>query len=369
MHLKKLSLLNFKNYQDIQIEFTDKINCFVGNNGVGKTNLLDSIHYLSLCKSFFNSVDSQNILHGIDYCMIQGEFEKGGETESISCGIQKSRKKVFRRNKKDYKKLSEHIGLIPLVMVSPADSNLILGGGEERRKFINGVISQYDHIYLDEILNYNRLLIQRNKFLKSIAGSSSVDKEMFDVYDHQLSELGDKIYLSRKSFINDLKPVFSKFYNYISLEKENVNLEYVSQLENVPMLDLLKKNREKDRILQYTSAGIHRDDLDMLLSGFSLKKTGSQGQQKTFQLALKFGKFDFIRKLSGLLPILLLDDVFDKFDASRVEQIIRLVSEEEFGQIFITDTNEERMGRILAEIGIDSKIFKIGEHQKISLLK
>ena len=365
MHLKKISLLNFKNYEEAELDFSEQINCFVGNNGVGKTNLLDSIHYLSLSKSYFNTVDSQNISHDKDFCVIQGEFERQEAVENIYCGIQRNKRKQFKRNKKDYQKLSEHIGLIPLVMISPADSSLIQEGGEERRKFINGVVSQYDRRYLEDIMNYNRILLQRNKYLKAIAGMSNPDLSIFDVYDEQLSVLGTKIYEKRKEFIASLIPVFSKFYKYISLGKEEVSLRYKSQLEGGAMVDLLKKNREKDRIVQYTSTGIHRDDLEMLLNSYPLKKTGSQGQQKTFQLALKFAKFDFIHRISGLFPILLLDDVFDKFDGARVEQIIRLVSEEKFGQIFITDTDEDRMRRILSEINIENKIFRIEENQKI----
>jgi DNA replication and repair protein RecF len=369
MHLKKLSLVNFKNYPEAEIEFSRKINCFVGNNGVGKTNLLDSIHYLALCKSYFNAIDSQNISYNRDFFVIQGEFDNEGEDDNIYCGVQKGKHKQFKRNKKDYKKLSEHIGLIPLVMISPADSSLIMGGGEERRKFINGVVAQFDKSYLEKILRYNRVLQQRNKFLKTNFGVRNTDTSMLDVYDEQLAELGQFIYSKRKDFIENLVPVFSKFYNYISSEKEDVSLKYISQLENDALIDILTKNRDKDRIVQYTTSGIHRDDLEMLLTGHPLKKTGSQGQQKTFQLALKFGKFDFIQKISGKTPILLLDDVFDKFDSSRVEQLIRLVAEEKFGQIFVTDTDEVRINSILKRIGIDNKIFSITESQQIEYVQ
>lgn len=365
MHLKKLSLLNFKNYEDIELKFNDRINCFVGNNGVGKTNLLDSIHYLSLCKGYFNAIDSQNINHTKEFCVIQGEYDREGVEEKIYCGIQRNKRKQFKRNKKDYPKLSNHIGLLPLVMVSPSDSSLIQGGGEERRKFINGVISQYDRPYLEVILNYNRILLQRNKFLKSVAGISNPDLAMFEVYDKQLSDYGKVIFEKRKDFIEKMVPVFNKFYKSISGEKENVSLKYKSQLENDDMHSLLEKNRDKDRIIQYTSIGIHRDDLEMMLEDYPLKKTASQGQQKTYQLALKFAKFEFIRKISKQFPILLLDDVFDKFDSHRVEQIIHLVSKEKFGQIFITDTDEKRMKKVLSELNIENKIFRIDENQKI----
>ncbi|MCF8379991.1 MAG: DNA replication and repair protein RecF [Bacteroidales bacterium] len=365
MHLKKLSLLNFKNYEDIELNFNERINCFVGNNGVGKTNLLDSIHYLSLTKGYFNAIDSQNINHSKEFCVIQGEYERDGAQENIYCGIQQNKKKQFKRNKKDYPKLSDHIGLIPLVMVSPSDISLILDGGEERRKFINGVISQYDRLYLESIMNYNRILLQRNKFLKSVAGYSKPDPAMFEVYDSQLSLYGKVIYEKRKDFIERIVPVFNKFYKRISGEKENVSLKYKSQLAENEMSDLLEMNRAKDLIIQYTSAGIHRDELEMLLGDYPLKKTGSQGQQKTYQLALKFAKFDFIREKSKQFPILLLDDVFDKFDSERVEQIIKVVSEEKFGQIFITDTDEERMKKVLSRLNIENKIFRIEENQNI----
>jgi DNA replication and repair protein RecF len=366
MFLKNLSLVNFKNYDQVEIEFCSRINCFVGSNGVGKTNLLDSIHYLALCKSYFNAVDSQNIKHDADFSVIQGEFDNNGEEENIYCGIQRNKRKQFRRNKKDYPRLSEHIGLIPLVMISPADSSLIMDGGEERRKFINGVISQYDRVYLDNIMSYNRVLTQRNKFLKNFADNQSPDLSMLEVYDDQLCDYGKDIFKKREDFVKELIPVFARFYSYISGDSEEVSLEYKSQLHEDDFPALLKKNRQKDRILQYTTAGIHRDDLEMNLDGYPFKKVGSQGQQKTYQLALKLGKFEFIRQVSGKVPILLLDDVFDKFDHQRVEQIVRLVSENDFGQIFISDTDEVRLKSILERIGIESRVFMINENQEIT---
>lgn len=367
MYLKKLSLVNFKNYEQADIEFCSRINCFVGSNGVGKTNLLDSIHYLALCKSYFNAVDTQNIKHDADFSVIQGEFEIKGDIENIYCGIQRNKRKQFKRNKKDYPKLSEHIGLIPLVMISPADSSLIMDGGEERRKFVNGVISQYDRPYLENIMNYNRVLTQRNKFLKTIAEKASPDLAVLEVYDQQLCKYGEDIFRKREDFVKELVPVFSRFYSYISADREDVNLVYKSQLREDSFPVLLKKNRKKDRILQYTTTGIHRDDLEMSLDGYPFKKVGSQGQQKTYQLALKLGKFEFIRQVSGKLPILLLDDVFDKFDHQRVEQIIRLFSENDFGQIFITDTDEGRMRSILNRIGIENRVFKINDNQELNV--
>lgn len=364
MHIKSLSLVNFKNYEQAGLEFSSRVNCFVGNNGVGKTNLLDAIHYLALCKSYFNPVDTQNIRHDAEFAVVQGEFEKEGTSDNIYLGIQKSKRKIFRINKKEYEKLSDHIGLFPLVMISPADSSLIMDGGEERRKFLNGVISQFDRMYLENILNYNRILLQRNKLLKT--GNAGRESEFLEVYDDRLSEFGTSVYEKRKDFVGKLSPVFNRFYNYVSGEKEVVSLEYESQLHENRFPELLRISRQKDIILQYTTAGIHRDDLSMLLDGHSLKKIGSQGQQKTYQLALKLGKFEFIKQISGITPILLLDDIFDKFDSLRVEQIIRLVSENDFGQIFITDTDEQRMHQILGRISKDHKIFRIDEKQQIT---
>ncbi len=369
MHLKKLSIVNFKNYEQAEFNFSDRINCFVGNNGVGKTNLMDAIHYLALAKSYFNAVDSQNIKHGSEFSVLQGDFIRQEHDEAIYCGIQRNKRKQFRRNKKDYKKLSEHIGLIPLVMISPSDSGLILDGGEERRKFINSVIAQFDRNYLESLIQYNHALVQRNKLLKEIDNSQNFDRDYLMVWDEQLISYGQKIFESRKDFIEKLLPVFSKFYSTISGEKEEVELSYDSQLFSMDMRGLLKESLRKDLILQYTTSGIHKDDLEMKLAGFSLKKTGSQGQQKTFVVALKLAKFDFIKNVCKMNPILLLDDIFDKFDHSRVEQIIRLVAENKFGQIFITDTSISHLKGILDEINIDHKVFEIDDNQSINLIE
>ena len=365
MHLKKLSILNFKNYDQAEFNFSDRINCFVGDNGVGKTNLLDAIHYLALAKSYFNAIDSQNIKHEKDFTVIQGDFIREDNLEAIFCGIHRNKRKQFRRNKKDYQKLSEHIGLIPLVMISPADSSLILEGGEERRKFINSVIAQYDRNYLENLIQYNHALVQRNKLLKEISNSANFDRDYLSVWDEQLITYGQKIFETRKDFIEKLLPVFSRFYNTISGEKEEVQLIYESQLLEKDLRSLLNESVRKDLILQYTTAGIHKDDLDMKIGGYPLKKTASQGQQKTFVVAMKLAKFDFIKNLCKMNPILLLDDIFDKFDHSRVEQIIRLVAENTFGQIFITDTSISHLKTILEEIKIDHKVFIISDQQNI----
>ncbi len=367
MYLKKLSLLNFKNYKEIEITFSERINCFVGNNGVGKTNLLDAIHYLSLAKSYFNSIDSQNILHKEEFSVIRGEFIKKEKTEDIHCTIHRGKRKHLKRNKKEYDRISDHIGLFPLVMISPADSSLIQEGGEERRKFINSVIAQYDKKYLDFVIKYNRALTQRNVLLKNIKTNETLDRDLLSAWDDQLIVFGDKIFQIRQDFIAKLLPVFSEFYNYISDKKEDVNLIYQSQLFNYNMTELLDRSYRKDIILQYTTAGIHKDDLSMNLGNYSLKKVGSQGQQKTFLVALKLAKFDFIKKITNINPILLLDDVFDKFDTLRVEKIIHLVADNNFGQIFITDTNESHLKSILSQIKINHSIFYISEKQNITI--
>ncbi|TFH26989.1 MAG: DNA replication and repair protein RecF [Bacteroidia bacterium] len=361
MHLKSLSLVNFKNYEQVDIPFSEKINCFVGENGVGKTNILDAVHYLSLCKSNLNPVDSQNIRYDQDFCVVQGIFERLGKEENIYCGIRKQKKKQFKRNQKEYQKLSEHIGLIPLVMISPADSILINGASEERRKFMNGVIAQYSRVYLDNLIQYNRALTQRNRLLRDFAVSRNFDREMLEVWDEQLIRYGKPIFEERRRFVDELLPVFNAFHTHISGMRETVTLNYQSQLYDSGFGEGMKASHEKDRIIQYSTFGIHKDDLGMALGEHSLKKSGSQGQQKTFLVALKLAEFEFMRKLTKVPPILLLDDIFDKFDARRVKQIISLVAENQFGQIFITDTNEQRLLGILEEIPADHRVYKISK--------
>jgi DNA replication and repair protein RecF len=360
MHLSRISLVNFKNYDQLELSFSQKINCFVGDNGTGKTNLLDAVYYLSLTKSYFNAVDTQNIRHGEEHFLIQGEYHREDLPEKIHCGVQKGKPKQFRRNKKDYGKLSEHIGLLPVVMISPADSSLIIEGSEQRRKFINAVISQFDSEYLESLMRYNRALGQRNVLLKDFHKKGAYQPEMLEIWDDQLMRYGSYIYEKRLDFIKDLVPIFQEYYNSVSEGREEIGLEYHSQLHERSFAELYREHAQKDRILQYTTAGIHKDDLVMSLSGYPIKRIGSQGQQKTFLVALKLAKYDFIKKVNGFNPILLLDDVFDKFDSRRVRQIIRLVAEHEFGQIFITDTNRERIKNVLKDLGIDYKLFQVG---------
>ncbi len=355
MYLKRLELLNYKNISQVDINFTMGINCFIGNNGVGKTNILDSIYYLSSCKSYFSMPDSQNIKHNEKYMMLKGLFDKQGNIEEIFCGVKQGQKKKFKRNNEEYRKFSEHIGLLPVVMVSPSDTILIDGSGEDRRRFIDGVISLWDKEYLSNLIKYNRVVQQRNKMLKD----GSFSKDVFEVWDEQMIVLGENIYKKRMAFVNGIIPVFQKYYNLISSGKEKVELSYKSQLSDCKFEKLIVEHYNKDRAFQYTTCGVHRDDIIFNIGAFPVKKIGSQGQKKTYLIALKLAQFEFIKSKSSVTPILLLDDVFDKLDAERVEQIVCLVNGKSFGQIFISDTNREHLDSILRENVENYNIFKI----------
>jgi DNA replication and repair protein RecF len=350
MYLQHLSLVNFKNYTGLEVDLSSKINCFTGNNGVGKTNILDAIYYLSFCKSFLTSNDSLNIKHGDSLFVIQGAYQVDKLQENIYCGFEIGKRKKFKRNKKEYEKLAEHIGLIPLVMISPYDINLIIGGSDERRKFIDGIISQFDREYLFDLQRYNRVLIQRNFLLKQYGKTGQIDISVLELYDDELVETGERIYAKRNNFVNEIIPVFQQYFSHISNHQEHVSLVYNSTLKNDSFKKQLIETRNKDKQSRYTTVGIHKDDLDLMLGDFPMRKLGSQGQQKSYLVALKLAQFDFIYKLCGFKPILLLDDVFDKLDSDRVEQIIKLVAQNSFGQIFITDTNPERINKVLTQI-------------------
>lgn len=362
MYLKKLALTNFKNYELNELEFSPKINCFVGNNGVGKTNILDAIHYLSLTKSFFNSIDSISIKHGEDYFIVRGTFVRDDEEDQIYCAFQKQKQKLLKRNGKEYKKLSDHVGKYPVVMISPADSALITEGSEDRRKFMNKIISQYSAEYLDSVLKYSKALQQRNKFLKDINTSGNFDPDVLAIWDAQLVKYGSYVYNEREVLINELIPVFQEYYSLISSGKESVKLKYRSHLSEGNFTETLQNSFNKDRYLEYTTIGIHKDDLLLEMNDFLVKSLGSQGQQKSYLVALKLAKFDYIKRKAGFSPILLLDDIFDKFDSERVEQIIRLVGNHRFGQIFITDTHQNRLKDILSSHKTDYKLFRIADN-------
>jgi len=367
MYLKRLSLTNFKNYELAELSFSPKINCLTGNNGVGKTNILDAIHYLSLTKSFFNTIDNISIRHGEDYFIIRGVFERDGEENEIYCAFQKQKQKVVKRNSKEYRKLSEHVGKYPVVMISPADSALITEGSEERRKFMNKIISQYNPVYLDSVLNYTRSLQHRNMVLKNLRNSSVKDPDILSIYDEQLVKYGNYIFEERTKLIDELIPVFQEYYTMISSGREKVRLQYRSHLSGGNFGKQLSDSLSRDMLLEYTTVGVHKDDLILEMDDYSVKSLGSQGQQKSYLVALKLAKFDYIKKKASLSPILLLDDIFDKFDAGRVEQIIRLVGNHRFGQIFITDTHQDRLRGILSSLDTDYSLFIIEENQPIEI--
>jgi len=360
MYLKKLKLTNFKNCSSADIDFSAKINCFIGDNGAGKTNILDAIYYLSFCKSYFNSIDNQNIKHEEDFFAIHGEYFNEDETNDlISCVQKRAKKKSFKKNKKEYDRLADHIGLLPLVMISPYDRDLINDGSELRRKYIDGVISQFDNVYLKSLLAYNKTLLQRNTLLKQFAERHYFDKTSLQIWDEKLCELGIIIHEKRRDFLKEFNPLFESYYQYLSQGKENVEIVYDSQLLEKPMHELLEESIEKDRIVKYTSQGIHKDDLILNIKGFPVKKYGSQGQQKSFVIAIKLAQFEYTRLKKEFKPILLFDDIFDKLDDKRVQQIIHLVNENNFGQVFITDTQKQRIEQLFKEADIDHLIFSV----------
>lgn len=359
MILHKLSLLNYKNFDAETFEFDPKINCFVGNNGVGKTNVLDAIYHLSFGKSYFNPITIQNIKHGTDFFVIEGNYTKKDSPEKIVVSARKNQKKVIKRNGKAYDRFSEHIGFLPLVIISPADQDLIIEGSSTRRKFMDGVISQRDSDYLQALINYNKILSQRNALLKYFAANHTFNQDAIDVYNEQLHQFGTSIYGKRAAFIEEFVPIFLERYASISSGKETLNLIYESGLQENDLLSLLRNNIQKDRITQYTNHGIHKDDLIFEIDGHPIKKFGSQGQQKSYLIALKLAQFDFIKKHSHDEPILLLDDIFDKLDEARVEHLITLVDKENFGQLFISDTHADRTEEVIRKVHQTYKMFPL----------
>ena len=343
--------------REVNVSFSPKVNCLIGSNGMGKTNLLDAVYYLSFCKSSVTVNDSQNIFHEEPFFMIQGNYiTDSGISEEISCGLKRGEKKQFKRNKKSYDRLSDHIGSVPLVMVSPADNVLIAGGSEERRRFVDMVISQYDSEYLNALIRYNRVLQQRNVMLRA---DVMPDAEMFSLIEEMMVAEAVRIHQGRKQFVEELVPVFSRFHSIITGGNEEVALLYRSHLNENDLRELLAASRADDRSLGYTSKGVHRDELVMKLGGYPIRKEGSQGQNKSFLVALKLAQYDFLYRKGGETPILLLDDIFDKLDSNRVEQIVNLVSGDGFGQIFITDVNREHTDSILEKIDGAYRLFEV----------
>tara|TARA_B100001971_G_C18221258_1_gene557361 strand:+ start:288 stop:1400 length:1113 start_codon:yes stop_codon:yes gene_type:complete len=360
MFLQKLSLSNFKNYTEAILEFSDKINCFIGDNGAGKTNILDAIYYLSFCKSYFNSIDSQNINHDHDFFAIHGNYQnQENSADKVSCIQKRHHKKVFRLNSTNYTRLADHIGTIPLVMISPYDRDLINDGSELRRKYINGVISQFDKVYLNDLISYNKSLLQRNSLLKHMFSERNFDEAALEIWNKKLIIHGLAIFEKRKKFLDEFNPLFEEYYNFLAGNNEKVNVSYESQLHENDFKELLRISAEKDRITRYTTVGIHKDDLVFTINGFPVKKFASQGQQKSFVIAIKLAQFEFTRRIKSFKPILLFDDIFDKLDDNRVEQIIHLVSENNFGQVFITDTQKQRIEKLFNSVDIDHKLFDV----------
>lgn len=358
MILNRLSLINYKNIAGADLEFSPKINCLIGRNGEGKTNVLDAIYYMSFCHSATTNLDALVVRHGEENMVLQGKYaDADGRAYDVACGVRAHKSKKFSLNGKAYKRFSEHIGLVPLVMVSPNDTELVTGGGEARRTFMDVVISQYDRLYLESLIVYNRALKQRNTLLRDEA---EPDPSMLDIYEEEMAAEGEKIYAARRELTERLAPLFRKYYSVISEDKELPSLSYVSHCERGPLLEVIRAGRAKDRIMGYSLHGVHRDELQMNLGEYPIRSEGSQGQTKSFLLALKFAQFDLLRHSgNGNVPLLLLDDLFDKLDAARVSQIVNMVAGNDFGQIFITDTDRGRLDPILKSTEQDYRVFNV----------
>jgi DNA replication and repair protein RecF len=348
MIIKKLSLINYKNFEQLTLEFDSKINCFVGKNGIGKTNILDAIYHLAFGKSYFNPVTSQNIKHEEEFFMLEGEFLNGDKEEKIITSFKKGQGKLIKRNGKEYEKISDHIGTIPLVIISPTDRDLIIEGSETRRKFMDGVIAQGDKLYLNTLLKYNKIVSQRNALLKYFAANRTFDETSLEVYDDQIIEFGEIIFEKRQQFIKEFKPILKKRYQEISNSREDISLTYKSQFNNGESFkEILNSGLKTDLQRQFSNFGTHKDDLIFKIKSHSVKKFGSQGQQKSYLIALKFAQYDFLKSHYGVKPILLLDDIFDKLDEDRVSKIVKMVTDTELGQMCISDTHPERTENVV----------------------
>jgi DNA replication and repair protein RecF len=365
--INKINLVNFKNYRQVDIHFSPQINCFLGSNGAGKTNVLDAIYYLSMSKSYMNPVDSQNILFDEQFFVIQSEWTREQKNDQIYCGVKKGSKKVFKKNKVVYDKLADHIGLFPSVMISPYDRNLILEGSDVRRKWMDGIVSQFDKNFLHDLIKYGKVLEQRNALLKNMTSFGVFDRESIEVWNDQLIRYGETIYAGRTAFIQDFTPVFQKYYQWLANEKEVVALDYRSQLHEENLGTLLHDAEKNDKRKQYTTVGLHKDDLVFTIKNHPIKKFGSQGQQKTFLIALRLAQYEWLKTHLDVKPVLLLDDIFDKLDHHRVERLMKMVSDQDFGQVLITDTDEERINTIFNSNQIPFKAFRV-QHNEIEEL-
>lgn len=357
MFLEKISVVNFKNYKQFELSLNEGVNCFVGDNGAGKTNVLDAVHYLSMCKSYLNPIDSQNIQFEESFFVVQGTWDTSNKKEQVYCAVKKNAKKVFKKNKVEYEKLSEHIGLFPVVMISPYDRNLILEGSEVRRKWMDGIISQFNKSYLDDLVRYTKVLEQRNALLKNMADFGFFNTESIEVWNLQLAKYGTKIFNERTKFLEAFIPVFQKYYSHLSDEKELVGLAYKSQLLDSSLEDLLVNAQKLDFRKQYTTVGTHKDDLVFTINGHPIKKFGSQGQQKSFLIALRLSQFEWLQNQLNKKPVLLLDDIFDKLDNNRVQRLMQMVSNQDFGQVLVTDTDLVRVNAIFEGINVPFKTF------------
>jgi DNA replication and repair protein RecF len=364
MHLQKISLAYFKSYEYESFEFSERVNCIVGETGSGKTNLLDAIYFLALTKSSISNQDALSINHEAEYMMIEGDFEISGElhkSQLITVSLQRGQKKAVLRDKKAYERISEHIGRFPVVMLSPNDTDIIRDGSEERRKFFDGVMAQLDSEYLENLLQYNRLLLQRNSLLKQFSERNYTDDLLLDIYSDPLVEVSLKLYQSRNQFVTEFLPIFKKHYNTLSDAREAVEMIYESEVGAEIFTQIFRKNRQRDLAAQRTTMGTHKDDFIFEINGFTLRKFGSQGQQKSFVIALKLAQFEMLTKVKGFPPLLLLDDIFDKLDDRRIQQLITMMVDGTFSQVFITDARPERTRQLLGDLGVEVKYFEIGK--------
>lgn len=359
MVLQSLSLIHYKNFESIEFNFDDKINCIVGENGKGKTNILDSIYHMAYTKSYFNPISKHNIMHGKDFFVIDGKFRRHDKTEKLTVSVKKGQKKIIKRNQKIYDRLSDHIGFIPLVIISPTDRDLILEGSEVRRKFVDAVISQVDKTYLNKLIKYNSVLSQRNALLKYFAANNTFDSSNLEVYNELMQDLGEFIHERRKKFIKAFRPVLQSRYQQICQKEEPIQITYKSQLLKAPLKVLFEKHLQKDMALQYTSVGIHKDDFIFDIRNYPVKRFGSQGQQKSYLIALKFAQYDYLKDSQGLTPILLLDDIFDKLDENRVKHIVNMVTNQGLGQMFISDTHADRTEKVVKQYADQYKIINL----------
>ncbi|TAH18971.1 MAG: DNA replication and repair protein RecF [Cytophagales bacterium] len=359
MQIRKIQLANFKNYEELTLSFSEGVNGIVGENGSGKTNLLDAIHYLCLSKSAFNVVDSQNIRHEANFFLVQGIFEKEEKEYEIHCSLQEGKTKTLKVDKKAYPKISEHIGRFPCVLMTPYDTDLIREGSEVRRKFFDNTLSQIDQIYLADLLKYNKLLEQRNSLLKQFAERNYVDKTLIETYNAQLLPLAKNIFEKRTAFVHSFIPILENYYFFICNEREKITLSYLSDLQTENFESLFENQLSKDILLHRTTKGIHKDDYNFQISGYSINKFGSQGQQKSYVIALKLAQFELLSQLKNVKPILLLDDIFDRLDDMRIKKLMELMSSGKFGQVFITDARPERTAGLFKEINQEISLFDI----------